>query len=269
MRDVEDRSAAFAAAGVEIYRVFDIPIAVADQETIVGNIVRLVREARAALVATVNVEFLLAARRNEAFREVLQNNAFNVADSVGVAWAIRWRLGIEVPIFPGVELVEAVVRSSVLHRIRVGFLGGSPDSASVARKRLLLKYPDADIWVGPEIDVGDHLEFDRSVLHIIRAAKVDVLFVCLGTPKQELWLWENLSATGVRVGVGVGGSFDILSGKIARAPNWMRMHGLEWVYRVSREPRRLRRLAGFPLFILRVLLKRQVVIQERLWVAHS
>jgi alpha-1,3-mannosyltransferase len=94
-----------------------------------------------------------------------------------------------------------------------------------------------------------------KIIEHIRSSGADVLLVAMGNPKQELWLMENLSATGCRLGFGVGALFDFLAGEIPRAPTWIRSARLEWAYRLSREPRRLwrRYLIGNPKFATRAI----------------
>jgi N-acetylglucosaminyldiphosphoundecaprenol N-acetyl-beta-D-mannosaminyltransferase len=93
------------------------------------------------------------------------------------------------------------------------------------------------------------LEEEPQVVATIAAAKPDVLFVAFGVPKQEKWIRHHLSELGVSVAIGVGGSFDVISGRLKRAPVWMQRAGLEWLYRVLREPSRLPRLLALPRFV--------------------
>ena len=95
------------------------------------------------------------------------------------------------------------------------------------------------------------------MLNLIRQAKPSILFVGMGMPAQEKWIAKNLQALGIPVVMGVGGSFDVLSGKLKRAPAWMRRLGIEWLYRLAQEPWRWRRIAQLPVFAWRVLKQKQ------------
>jgi N-acetylglucosaminyldiphosphoundecaprenol N-acetyl-beta-D-mannosaminyltransferase len=94
---------------------------------------------------------------------------------------------------------------------------------------------------------------EAEIVARIRAARPDILLVAYGAPAQDLWLARNLPQTGAAVGMGVGGSFDYIAGIVPRAPRWMRNRGLEWLYRLIRQPWRWRRMAVLPLFVLAVL----------------
>ena len=93
----------------------------------------------------------------------------------------------------------------------------------------------------------------RALEERIRAARPDLLFVALGIPRQEKWIWTRKEALGVPVAMGVGGSFDVFAGHVTRAPLWMQRHGLEWLYRLWKNPRKISKVATLPRFVLLVL----------------
>src|SRR5947209_4108309 len=130
---------------------------------------------------------------------------------------------------------------------RIGALveaGGHHQVATVNPEFIMLARRDPE--AGPEGDAGS--------LALIREARPQILLVGYGHPKQELWIERNRLRAGVPVAMGVGGAFDFVSGRVPRAPAWMRRVGLEWLYRLGREPWRARRMAVLPAFAIRVLL---------------
>ena len=127
-------------------------------------------------------------------------------------------------------------------------LGAKPGVAELAGQRLTQRYPGLRIAGTHD---GDFKE-DGPVVEAIRQSGADVVFVCLGAPKQELWMAKNGSATGAHLLCGLGGSLDVFAGVVARAPKFWSDHGLEWFYRLCKEPRRIGRMMKLPLFLIHV-----------------
>jgi N-acetylglucosaminyldiphosphoundecaprenol N-acetyl-beta-D-mannosaminyltransferase len=137
---------------------------------------------------------------------------------------------------------------------RVFFLGAATGVAERAAQILVDRYPGLQIagcYAGSPADVES-----PAIVKRIQEAATDLLFVAYGAPKQDLWLANHLAATGAPVGIGVGGTFDFITGRSRRAPGWIQRMGLEWLYRLIREPWRWRRQLALPHFALLVLLGR-------------
>ena len=205
-------------------------------------------------VATINPEFAIRARRDPDFRAVLRRCGLRTADGAGIMLAGRI-LGHPLPErVPGVELVESVARAAATRGDRVFLLGGAPGVAEAAGERLSAAAPGlalAGTFAGDSAEAGD-----AATLGAVKAARADIVLVAFGAPAQELWSARNLAASGAAVAIGVGGTFDYLAGRARRAPGWMRRAGLEWLFRLFREPRRAGRMAALPLFLMLVLRQR-------------
>jgi N-acetylglucosaminyldiphosphoundecaprenol N-acetyl-beta-D-mannosaminyltransferase len=205
-------------------------------------------------VATVNPEFVMRARRDQAFRNVLARADLCLPDGVGVIWAAR-QLGQRLPErIAGVDFIQALARRGAQSGWRFFLLGAAPGVAEAAAAALIADSPRLQIagcLAGSPQSAGD-AELARAV----RAARTDILLVAYGAPSQELWIARNLQATGAGVAIGVGGAFDFLSGRTSRAPRWMRQHGLEWLHRLAQEPWRWRRMLALPRFVLAVVTRR-------------
>lgn len=208
-------------------------------------------------VVTVNPEFVMAARRDEGFATVLRESALATADGIGIVLAGR-ALGVPVPgRVTGVDLVEGL--AGLGHpRCRLFLLGAGPGVAEEAADRLLERFTDTQIagtFAGSPDDDG-FVEIERR----LTGSGATVLLVAFGHPAQDLWIArhrEALATHGILVAIGVGGSFDYLSGRVPRAPRLLRRLGLEWLYRLVRQPWRWRRQLALPLFAL-------LVVRERL-----
>ncbi len=204
-------------------------------------------------VVTVNTEFVMAAQRNSEFREAINHAALAVADGIGIVWASS--VGKErVPErITGTDTIEALAKRCATSDYRMYLLGAGPGVAEQAAARLQAIAPGlviAGTYAGSPAP-----DEEGAILERIRAANADVLFVAYGAPAQDLWIYRNLARLPVAVAMGVGGAFDFLSGRQRRAPRLMQRMGLEWLYRLYREPWRWRRMLAIPRFMLYVLLK--------------
>jgi N-acetylglucosaminyldiphosphoundecaprenol N-acetyl-beta-D-mannosaminyltransferase len=232
-------------------RVLGVRVDDLDVEGTLDRIEELLKAGGHHLVATVNPEFVMLARRDPEFRSVLESAALCLADGWGVTWAAR-RQGRPLPArVTGVDLVPALAERAARKGWRLFLLGAAPGVAEAVGRLLTAEHPTLAI-AGYHSGVAGP-EGDDESLRLIAAAHPDIVLVAYGAPGQELWIARNLARLDAGVGIGVGGSFDYLSGRVRRAPAWMRRAGLEWLYRLLRQPWRARRMAVLPRFVLEVL----------------
>jgi N-acetylglucosaminyldiphosphoundecaprenol N-acetyl-beta-D-mannosaminyltransferase len=154
----------------------------------------------------------------------------------------------------GVDLVPALARRAAARGWGVFLLGGGPGVAELAARRLKQLAPGLHVvgcFAGDASPAGD--DETRAA---VATARPQLLLVAYGAPKQELWIHRNAHDLGVPVSIGVGGAFDFLAGRVPRAPAWMRRLGIEWLFRLMRQPWRARRMAVLPVFALLVLRQR-------------
>jgi N-acetylglucosaminyldiphosphoundecaprenol N-acetyl-beta-D-mannosaminyltransferase len=191
-------------------------------------------------VVTVNLDFLSIAQHDPAFRRALNAADLAVADGMPLVWASRLR-GQPLPErVAGVDLVNQSCRLAASTGQSVFLLGAAPGVADAAARRLELEHPGLRIAgiYSPSIGALSRDE-DERIVSMIRAARPGFLFVALGAPRQDLWIYENRALLDVPVSMGVGCVFDLLAGSVARAPRWMQKSGLEWAHRLRKEPGRL------------------------------
>ena len=235
-------------------RILGIPIHDVTLDEAVEQAAVWVREGGAHQIATVNPEFVMAARRDPAFRAVLEGADLCLPDGVGITLAARY-LGRPLrERVAGVDLVEALAARAAREGWRLFLLGAAPGVADRVASVLTARYPGLTV-------AGTHAgsprrEEEEDIVRRVRDARSDILLVAYGAPAQDLWLARNLARTGAKVGVGVGGAFDYIAGVVPRAPRWMRRAGLEWLYRLIRQPWRWRRQRVLPLYALLVLISR-------------
>ena len=231
-------------------RILGVRVDCLDREATLDRIERLVGAGGRHLVATVNPEFIMRARRDPEFARVLESADLCLADGTGVVWAAR-RQGCSMsgPV-TGTDLIPSLAALCAKRGFRLFLLGAAPGVAAELAARLRTTHPQLEVAAHP--GSPDPLS-DEETLKLIRGHGTQVLLVAYGAPKQELWIDRVKDRLGAVVGMGVGGAFDYLTGRVPRAPMWMRNAGLEWLYRLINQPWRIRRMAVLPVYAIKVL----------------
>lgn len=212
------------------------------------------------LVVTPNPEIVMAARRDPELRKILNRADLAVPDGIGLVWAAR-RQGLDLPgRVAGYDLLREVLARGAREGLRVFFLGARPGVADEAARLCSQAFPGLVV-------VGTHHGHfppadDEKVAATVAAARPELVVVGMGSPRQEKWLavYERLlsaEAAGLQVGFPVGGSLDVLSGRVSRAPAWAARLNLEWAVRVLSQPSRWKRAPALARFVLAVLGQRR------------
>jgi N-acetylglucosaminyldiphosphoundecaprenol N-acetyl-beta-D-mannosaminyltransferase len=206
------------------------------------------------IIVTPDALAALRSRHDERYGEIVRNAGLVLPDGTGLIWALRFLGGRVQEQISGVDFADNLCRIAPGHGWSFFFFGGRPGVAAKAAERMKAKYPGL-IVRGTRSGYFRRDEND-IICREIRESGANILLVALGAPKQEYWLAENAARLGGIVSMGVGGSFDVMSGRLKRAPlAWRRMH-LEWLYRTIQEPSRIRRVVKLPLFVALVLMKK-------------
>jgi exopolysaccharide biosynthesis WecB/TagA/CpsF family protein len=246
---------------IDAIEILGVPVARLTASQALGEIKRLGEREAPALVAYANAHTLNLAHRSPWFGDLLRRADLVLNDGSGVGIAARLRRRPFPENLNGTDFNPRILELAVAAAWPVFFLGARPGVSDRAAAALRARVPGLEV-------AGTHSGYFDSgddIVHRIRSSGARLLMVAMGNPLQERWLAENLEATGASIGVGVGAFFDFFSGEVPRAPSWMKRAGLEWVYRLAQEPRRMwrRYLFGNPLFLWRVL--RQLVFSRRPW----
>lgn len=211
----------------------------------VGRAMSLLEQEGPHLVVTPNPEIVRLAQSDRDFAGLIAGADLVLPDGVGILYAAKI-LGRPLKArVPGVDFASALMDAMAKTGKRLFLLGAKPGVAEEAARRLAGQHPGL-------IVCGTHdgyFQEDAPVVQAIRAARADVVFVCLGAPKQEKWAAAHGADTGARLFVGLGGSLDVFAGQVERAPEGWQKLGLEWLYRTIRQPSRLKRVAKLPLFL--------------------
>lgn len=224
----------------------------------VDAIARLIDEGGLHYAAVVNAAKIVAANKDAALKRALLEADLVTADGMSVVWASRLLGQPLKERVTGIELFKRLVRLASERGWAVYFLGARDESVRGVVERFTSAYPA--LRVAGYHNGYFHVSESAAVAEVIKRSSSDLLFVAMGSPAQECWIRSNLETTGARFALGVGGSFDHVTGLARRAPGWMQRSGLEWLYRLIREPRRLwrRYLIGNSIFLW-------LVLRQRLW----
>jgi N-acetylglucosaminyldiphosphoundecaprenol N-acetyl-beta-D-mannosaminyltransferase len=187
------------------------------------------------------------------YRRTLDHADLVLPDGMSIVWGGRW-IGVQLPErVAGPDLTEALCAAGERKGYRIYLLGSTPENLERLRQSLLLRHPRLQI-VGthsPSMSSCLSPQENENIRQRIQAVQPDILLVGMSAPKQELWIASNLHTLNVPICMGIGAAFDFLSGRIPRAPLFLQKCGLEWLYRLYREPRRLwkRYLLGNAIFL--------------------
>jgi len=208
-------------------------------------------------VITLNPEMVVTAQRDQDFATIVNRAGLVVPDGVGVVWGAQ-KLGYpSIQKVPGIELVEQILALATCageRKLRVYLLGAKLDVVEDARRRAELRYPGV-------VFCGAHhgyftAEDSETIVAQVNAAEPDLLLVGLGSPRQEYWIAEHAKQLNCRAAIGIGGVFDVWAGRVERAPLFLRRLGLEWLYRLVKQPSRLPRMMALPRFVILVYRRR-------------
>jgi exopolysaccharide biosynthesis WecB/TagA/CpsF family protein len=241
------------SAGGRPFSVLGVEIDPVSYEGALKHIALFIAEGVPRQLVTINPEFIVAAERDPIFRFILNRAALRLPDGQGILWAAR-RMGQPLAErVTGVDLVERIAAEAAQKGWRLFFLGAAPGVAAQAAAVLATRYPGLQV-AGSYAGSPDEKE-EEAITARVRAAQAHVLLVAYGAPAQDKWIARNLPRLGTPVCMGVGGAFDFISGRVPRAPASWRRLGVEWLWRLRREPWRWRRMLALPRFALEVLLE--------------
>ena len=212
-------------------------------------------------VVAMNPEKTFAVQRNRELREFVENASLLIPDGIGVVLAARFLHGARIGRVPGADLMQEICRHSAQKGHRLFIYGASEEVNRDATDKLRQRFPGIMIvgrsngYVPPEEMEG--------LVDRINDSEADILFVALGTPKQEEWMNRYGPMLKVSLCLGVGGTLDTIVGKVKRAPRLFQRLGLEWLYRLLSQPSRARRQTALPRFAWSVLREKARLLRGR------
>lgn len=209
-----------------------------------------IKQERQLFIATVNPEFIMEAKEDPQFKQILNQTSLNTADGTGVCLAMQGLHRVTQPRITGSDSTTEICKLAAKYRRNIFLLGAAEGIAAKAAQRLKETIPGLEVCgvYSPKNRVDPLETYPEAIQeHIMEA---NLLFVALGAPAQEKWIARNLSSLpNCRIAMGIGGTLDFIAGEVNRAPKWMQIIGLEWLYRLLVNPSRWRRMLKLPIFV--------------------
>ena len=220
--------------------ILGVPIAATNLTEAVGRIDAWIRDERRTYVTVTGVHGVMECRRDESVRRCHQAAGMCVPDGMPTVWIGRARGHRQMQRVYGPDLMLALMRASLERGYTHFFYGGKAGVAAALRDRLTARFPGLKVvgTLSPPFRPMTEPE-EEALAERLAAAAPDVLWVGLSTPKQERWMAAHVGKVNAKVMIGVGAAFDFHTGRLRQAPRWMQRAGLEWLFRVCVEPRRL------------------------------
>ena len=234
--------------------ILGVPFDVINMDEAVKRVIGYLSGSGQHMVCTPNPEIVMEAQEDKELMNILNAADLIVPDGIGIVIASKFCKEKIKERVAGYDLVQNIFKKLKDTEYKVYFFGGAPGVASTAAKKMSKKYPGLSI-VGTRNGYFSSKD-EKDIIDDIKRSGADLLLVGLGAPKQEKWIYENMRLTGAKVSIGVGGSFDVMSGKVKRAPVFFQKCGLEWFYRLLCQPTRLKRMLKLPKFVLVVFLNK-------------
>jgi N-acetylglucosaminyldiphosphoundecaprenol N-acetyl-beta-D-mannosaminyltransferase len=222
-----------------------------NRESLKKRFLEIIAGRKPSQAVTLNSLMFNASLENPALSRTISKACLVIPDSIGISIASTILSLKYVRRMPGIDLIDDLCDMALQNNLRLFLLGSKQDVIETAAKNLASRFHGLNIC-------GTHhgyfsAEQEDSIISSIRDKNPDILLVGLEVPRQETWIFENLDKLGVPLVMGVGGSFDVVSGRLKRAPVWMRVFGLEWFFRFVQQPWRIFRIMNLPFFILNVV----------------
>ena len=232
--------------------ILGVDVSPLSYEDLKKNIEKDIENNKKSFIVAINPEKILKARKDEKLKELLNNATYEIPDGIGVIYASKLRKGNIKTRITGIDSMEMLCKLSEEKKYKIFMYGAKEETIKKAKENLEIKFPNIQI-VGT---INGYEKDNDKIISSINKSKADIVFVALGSPKQEYWITENMYKVSAKIFQGVGGSFDVFSGNIKRAPKWMQKIGLEWLYRLIKEPKRIFRQIKLVKFLWLALIEK-------------
>ncbi|VEF49631.1 putative N-acetylmannosaminyltransferase [Bacillus freudenreichii] len=221
---------------------------------IIHTLEKRIRDNKKTFLVTANPEIVMYAQRDPQYKKIVQSANYIIPDGIGIIMGAKLLKNQLPERIPGFDLMKDLLTIANKEQLRVFFLGAREDVLNKAIDNVKRDYPGIQI-------AGCHHGFfneeDPEVATMVQESNPDIVFVALGFPRQERWISNNAHLFQQGVFMGVGGSFDVLSGTVKRAPALWRKLNIEWLYRLIKQPQRWKRMTFLPIFMLKVIFTRK------------
>lgn len=243
---------------IDRINVLGVGLSALNLKSALAEVAAALRDRRQGYICVTGVHGVMEAQSDEAFRRILNGAFLCTPDGMPMVWLGKYNGHSDMSRVYGPDLMRDICAWSETNPCRHFFFGGAPGVAALLAEKLKARYPKMEIagtYTPPFRPLNP--EEEQQLQEMVRAAKPDIMWIGLSTPKQERFMAAYLPKLEVTLMVGVGAAFDFLSGRVKQAPRWMQRSGLEWFYRLCSEPRRLagRYFKNNPLFVMKTALQ--------------
>lgn len=237
------------------FSVLGVKIDIATIRSAVNDICTNINNGKKTMVVTANPEIIMMCQSDEYYKKAVSSADYIFADGIGVVWAGRHSGHVVPERVTGFDLAQELFKQADIFKYKIFLFGAQEGVAQKVTENIGKKYPNIE-FVGYRN--GFFSEADTSaIVEQINASAPDILLVALGAPKQEKWIFDNKAVLNCKLFMGIGGCFDIWAGNSKRAPLLFQKTGLEWFYRLCKEPKRFKRMFSIPRFVCSVLLSKK------------
>jgi len=215
-------------------KILGINVCVTDYDQLLASIEIDIKNNNKSFIVAINPEKVLKAANDADLKKLLNSATYQIPDGIGIIHASKLKKGNIKSRITGIDLMDKLCYLSSKKNYKVFMYGAREEIVSKAKENLEKRYPNINI-----VGFLDGYNQGKDLTKIINKSKADILFVAMGSPKQEKFIIQNMDKLCPKVFQGVGGSFDVVSGNIKRAPIFMQKIGMEWLYRLMKEPKRI------------------------------
>ena len=221
-------------------------------DEIIEDIKKRMEEGLTSTIIAVNPEKVITASQDEQIKTLINDATYQIPDGVGILIASRLKGGDIQSRVTGVDMMDRLLKFAADEGKKVFMYGAKEEVVASAKVKIEEKYPSIQITGYSNGYTKDQDELVRK----INESGAEIIFVALGSPRQELWIRDHMNELNVKVYQGVGGSFDVFAGNVKRAPSVFRKAGLEWFYRLISDPKRFKRQLALPKFLFKIITKK-------------
>ena len=221
-------------------------------DEIIEDIKKRMEEGLTSTIIAVNPEKVITASQDEQVKTLINDATYQIPDGVGILLASRLKGGDIQSRVTGVDMMDRLLKFASDEGKKVFMYGAKEEVVATAKAKIEEKYPRIQITGYSNGYTKDQDELVRK----INESGAEIIFVALGSPRQELWIRDHMKELNVKVYQGVGGSFDVFAGNVKRAPSVFRKAGLEWFYRLITDPKRFKRQLALPKFLFKIITKK-------------
>lgn len=229
-----------------------VDVTTLNEQQLMKQIEEDIQQNQKVRIVAINPEKIMMAEQDPTLRQLLNESTYQIPDGIGVSIASKLSGGNVRGRVTGIGMMENLLTLANNKQLKIFMYGATPETVQQAAQNIKERFPN--LIVAGTLD--GYVKDTQQIVTAINAEQPHILFVALGSPKQELFIKDNMDQLNVNVFQGVGGSFDVFSGHVKRAPELFQKTGTEWLFRLIKQPSRIKRQLALPIFLVRVASKR-------------